>query len=174
MKKSTKGLVAAGAAAALLLGGAGTLAYWTADDTVDGGTLSSGSIVLGTPECGEGWVHSTSDPVRAVDQVVPGDTIALTCTVTLDLEGDNIGATLEITEPTTDGALASLLDFSTVTLSGTGVVANEVSGSGEYVITATVTAEYPYGTEADNSGQGITDEDLGELELVAVQTNTLN
>ena len=34
MKKSTKGAVAAGAAAVLLMGGAGSLAYWTASGTI--------------------------------------------------------------------------------------------------------------------------------------------
>lgn len=37
MRKTTKGALAAGAAAALLIGGAGTLAYWAAEDSADGG-----------------------------------------------------------------------------------------------------------------------------------------
>ena len=44
MKKSTKGAVAAAAAGVLLLGGAGSLAYWTADGAADGGSITAGGI----------------------------------------------------------------------------------------------------------------------------------
>ena len=52
MKKSTKGAVAAGAAAVLLLGGAGTLAFWNADGTAEGGTLTAGTLELTDLTCG--------------------------------------------------------------------------------------------------------------------------
>ena len=38
MNKTTKGALAGGAAAVLLMGGVGTLAYWTADEDVTGTT----------------------------------------------------------------------------------------------------------------------------------------
>ncbi|WP_229051188.1 alternate-type signal peptide domain-containing protein [Aeromicrobium sp. Leaf350] len=176
MKKTTKGALAAGAAAAILLGGAGTLAYWTADTNVNAGTLSSGTITLGTPACGSGWTHTeTSTPVV---KVIPGDTIRLQCTVTLDLQGDHIGAKLQIGNITAAGPLASELTFGAVTLSGDGVTNNTVVGQGTKTITATVNASYPYGTvsanpltSADNDGKNITAEQLGQLQLVAVQTH---
>ena len=55
MKKSTKGAVAVAAAAVLLTGGAGTLAYWSDSVDLPGGSISSGSLSLGTPDCGSGW-----------------------------------------------------------------------------------------------------------------------
>ena len=54
MKKATKGALAVTAAGALLLGGAGTLAYWNDVQGVTGGTISSGHLKL-TPGTCDGW-----------------------------------------------------------------------------------------------------------------------
>src|SRR5690606_7337027 len=160
-----KGLLAAVAAATLLVGGAGTLAYWTADQTVAAGSLTSGSISLGEVDCDGGWRHSSDNAI--VTELVPGDSITQVYAVDLTLVGDNIGATLTVADISAEGPLASALTFSEVTLAGTGVVDNEVVGAGTYSVTASVTADFPYGTAPDNSTQGITAEDLGDLELVA-------
>ena len=49
MKKSTKALIAGGIGVALLVGGAGTVAFWT--DEADGGdgVITAGTLDLGTP-----------------------------------------------------------------------------------------------------------------------------
>lgn len=95
MKKSTKGLIAAGAAGVLLLGGAGTLAFWTDDATVDGGELASGSIALTATDCSTAaWKHLEDD--ADADLLVPGDSVYKECTVTLVMEGDHIAADVEI------------------------------------------------------------------------------
>ena len=60
MKKSTKGALAAGGAAVLLLGGAGSLAYWTASGSVPGGSLTSGSMTLSSVTCGS-WTYGGVD-----------------------------------------------------------------------------------------------------------------
>ena len=41
MNRTTKGAIAAGAAAVLLLGGAGSLAYWSDCQDAAGGTINS-------------------------------------------------------------------------------------------------------------------------------------
>ncbi len=179
MKKSTKGAVAAAAAAVLLLGGAGSLAYWTADTDVDAGAIEAGSIELTALAC-DGFVHSDDSPVTLV---VPGDVVTNDCDATLVLEGDNIGATLEI-DPTTlptDNPLADELTADVVLLDAGGVEVESIDGAGTYTVTAQITVDFPYGgpvtdppqTGADNDSQNGA-VDLGDLELVAVQTNTLN
>ena len=57
MKKSTKGAFAAAAAGSLLLGGAGSLAYWTDASTVDGKAITSGHLQLNpiTATCDDSW-----------------------------------------------------------------------------------------------------------------------
>ena len=81
MKKSTKGALAAGAAAALLLGGAGSLAYWTDAATVNGGQITSGSMDLTATDCSSAtWLHIEDDSV--VTTIVPGDTVYKVCSAT--------------------------------------------------------------------------------------------
>ncbi|UFU01715.1 alternate-type signal peptide domain-containing protein [Ruania suaedae] len=170
MKNSTKGALAVGAAATLLLGGAGTLAYWTAEDEVDAGPIEAGSIALTAADC-EGFVYTDETPA---DLIVPGDTVTNDCVATLVLEGDNIGATLTIDPltlpPEGENALADELTAEVELLDDTGAVISEVEGAGTYTLTAQVTVDYPYGDEPNNDGQdGIVD--LDSLGLVAVQTN---
>ena len=52
MKQATKGALVAVTAGALLLGGAGTLAYWNVTPVVTGGTISFGTF---TPDTCGGW-----------------------------------------------------------------------------------------------------------------------
>ena len=51
MKKSTKGALAATTAGVLLLGGAGSLAFWS--DSIGGSTISSGHISLDDTTAGD-------------------------------------------------------------------------------------------------------------------------
>ncbi|NKU44191.1 alternate-type signal peptide domain-containing protein [Rhodococcus hoagii] len=54
MNKKTKGAIAAGAAAALLAGGAGSFALWSDSETLNGGTITAGTLTLtaqGSPSC---------------------------------------------------------------------------------------------------------------------------
>lgn len=100
MKKTTKATIAAVAAGALLIGGAGTLALWQAEDNVDAGTVTTGHLELTTD--GEGvWTDAspdaattTFDPVT--DSIVPGDTVEFNQTVTIDAEGKNIQGALTV------------------------------------------------------------------------------
>lgn len=171
MKKSTKGALAAGAAAALLLGGAGTLAYWTADATVDGGTLNAGNITLEAADC-ESFVHTDGSPVTLI---VPGDTVTADCDVTLTLEGDNIGAELTIEEASfASTEFGDELSVGVALVDGAdAAIPAEFEGADTYEVTARITAVFPYGTEVNNDSKGATAV-LEELQLVAVQTNTLN
>ncbi len=90
MKKSTKGVLAGGTAAFLLLGGASTLAYWTEDADVAGGDFESGHLEVLNNDCGSGaWELDGGDAVTAATRIVPGDTITKTCSFEIDGEGDH-------------------------------------------------------------------------------------
>lgn len=168
MKKSTKGAVAAGAAAVLLLGGAGSLAYWTDTATVNGGTLSSGSIELGAVAL-DGWKHVEDD--SPVTKIVPGDEIYNDFSTTLTLVGDHIGATIEIDDAAFGTSpLAAELEPGDVTLTdAAGDPLSSVDTEGVHDVDGKIVVSFPYGaaTNASQSGTAI----LDALTLDAVQTH---
>src|SRR5690606_28979207 len=80
MNKSTKGALAAAAAAVLLMGSAGTLAFWTADETTPGATIDAGHLALvidGTNTGCGAWSLDSGESVAGTwtdgDPLVPGD-----------------------------------------------------------------------------------------------------
>jgi alternate signal-mediated exported protein len=111
MKKSTKGALAAGAAGVLLLGGAGSLAYWS-DSSKLTGTIKSGHLKLVDQDCGTGWKFDDGFAF-ANQKVVPGDSVTQTCTYKVDLAGTHLKAVLEVEDPEfvdAMGVLESALD----------------------------------------------------------------
>lgn len=173
MKKSTKGAVAAGAAAALLLGGAGTLAFWNDTASVPGGNISSGNLALGTPDCGAGWTLDGNTPYT--DQlIVPGDVLTKVCTVDLQATGEHLGATLGIDTPTWDAnnALTAELDADAAfTVNGapaTEVTEADDTGTGEIQATVTVTFDGPAATNASRNLSAV----LSGIDITATQTHT--
>jgi len=100
MKKTTKGALAAGAAAVLLLGGAGSLAFWTDSGSVSGGTITTGEMSISNPDCGDGWTLDSGEATAGAafdptaDLLVPGDVITETCTTTFTGTGEHLRATL--------------------------------------------------------------------------------
>lgn len=164
MKKSTKGAIAAAAAAVLLLGGAGSLAYWTDDAPVDAGTIEAGSMELSDVTCGAAWLEGAS----AVTLIVPGDTITKDCTGTLTLEGDHIGATVDLDDSSVAAAEAAFNDEVAITAAMTSPAAT-VTAPGTHNVAITITAVFdgPGATNASQNGLGA----LNDLELVATQTH---
>lgn len=131
MRNSTKGAIAASAAAALLLGGAGSLAYWSDSKTVSGGAISSGSLSL-TQEagqtCGSWKLDAAGGPTTytpGVTLVVPGDVITKTCDYTVHASGAHLKATLamDATSITGSNALSAALTPSASYLLDGGAVA---------------------------------------------------
>jgi alternate signal-mediated exported protein len=127
MRKTAKGAVAAAAGVVLLLGGAGSLAYWTDSATVDGGAINSGHLQLLTDDTNPGcsaWTLDGGDPYDPdTSLVVPGDTLTESCTFTLSATGDHMQGTVEASaaDITGDNALADDLEVSVsgITLNGT-------------------------------------------------------
>lgn len=114
MNRVAKGAVAAGAAAVLLSGGAGTFALWSDQATIAGGTITSGFLSLDVT--GAAWSDITTgapsafDP--AFDEIVPGDVIQYTANAVVDGDGKNLEATLLADTADIGGDLLPYLEIS--------------------------------------------------------------
>ncbi|QSE93293.1 alternate-type signal peptide domain-containing protein [Rhodococcus pseudokoreensis] len=141
MNKQTKAALAAGAGALLLLGGAGSLAYWH-DETDIGGNAEIQSGTLALDDCaagGAGWSDvspdaTTGGPIADITQflLVPGDTLEYTCDSTITASGDNLQATLTADTSTISGdaALIARLDKTvTATVGGAPIAANTITSA---------------------------------------------
>ncbi|MDP3967962.1 MAG: alternate-type signal peptide domain-containing protein [Nocardioides sp.] len=171
MRKETKGAFAAGTAAVLLLGGAGSLAYWTDAEDIEGGSVNTGSLALGTSTCGAVWVYADGNAGAGttVTTIVPGDAVSKECTFSITATGDNL--TAELTSPTTtvipDPAGTTSFD-ATVAVSyedalGAAFPTTITESNDGDVVTATITVTFPFGTDEDaetvingNDTQGVT------------------
>lgn len=172
MNKLTKAAIAGAAGIALLLGGAGSLAYWNQSVAITATNVDSGSLSL-TPT--GSW---STTPTKWV----PGDTATYTGTLAIVAVGDNFKGTLSLdttglflNAPVNYLESALTVAFN-VNVSGT---AGKVTGSagGPYTITApgtynlpvTITVTFPYGTVVDNNTQSLT-ADLSTVKFNVKQT----
>ena len=166
MKKSTKGALAAAAAGTLLLGGAGTYAFWTDTATVDGGDIASGSITLSSVVCADDWTHSENDDV--VEFIVPGDSITKHCTGTLTLVGEHIGATVDLEAASVESLNGSLGSEVTAEAVMTSPGAT-VSSPGVHDVEIDINVAFPDTVTSDSSQTSTAS--LDELTLTATQTH---
>lgn len=154
MKKQTKGAIAGGIAAVLLLGGASTLAYWSDTANGDGGTISSGDLSLTAGTASEWTYAGTSD---AVGTIVPGDSIEKTIDFTITAKGDHIQAALD-TPATINATVTSTPEPTTMQLDvdssfqveGADAPATITAANDGDVVTATITVDFPYGSGTVN------------------------
>jgi len=175
MNKSTKGALAAGAAAVLLLGGAGTLAFWNDSAEVDGGTLTAGTLTLSDVTCDATWTEGADTDVQLL---VPGDTVTKECTGTITMTGDHISATVELDDESVADAEAAFNDATPDAVDGDAVdISASLAGGGTVSatgpVTITITVDWPYGAVADNESQGVSTSALDDLVLTAVQVDPL-
>lgn len=182
MKKTTKGALAAAAAGILLLGGAGTIAYWSDSETIVGGSVNTGKLSLDDAVCAEGWLYApenagAGDPVSLL---VPGDAITKECTFTVSATGDNLAATLNTPASTTitsEGAATFEATVgATYDLAGSPVTADTpiTDANDGQTVTATVTVTFPFGDEAAvnaNDTQDVTAA-LNDIAVTLVQTES--
>nr|WP_314142721.1 alternate-type signal peptide domain-containing protein [uncultured Rhodococcus sp.] len=152
MNKATKGAVAAGAAAVLLLGGMGSLALWNDSETLGGGTITSGDLRLTLDEDTVNWQDVSDDVTPPVDinidtfRIVPGDTVAYTADFSVEAEGENLTANLtadvsnvvDVESPDSAELLAAI----TTSVAATDAADNPLptDGAGTAVITRTTSA----------------------------------
>lgn len=156
MNKSTKGAIAAGAAAVLLLGGAGSLAYWNADGNLAGGSITAGELKLTAADTGSWTLNGSAVTDIAAVRVVPGDELEYTGTWTIVATGDNLQADLTTTAPTASGGLAShVTTDATFEVEGAAVTSITDDNDGDE-LSATIAVDFPFGSAANNASQGQT------------------
>lgn len=168
MKKATKGALAAAAAGSLLLGGAGSLAYWTATGDAEGGSFTSGALTLTDGLCDTDWVYNAgaAGAGNTVARIVPGDELTKQCTMTLHATGDNLSATIDapasVTYTPAAGGPGLTMDVATTyDVDGTPIAdgGTVTSAMADQVITVTYVVTVAYGdatTVNANDTQGLT------------------
>jgi alternate signal-mediated exported protein len=164
MKKATKGALAATAGAAILLGGAGTLAAWTDSRTITGGSITSGHLAIVTDATNTGcapWKLDDGEQApytyTSGNPIVPGDVLTRSCAYTVRASGNHLRATVGISAVNfsgTNGDFGGKLSasVSAVKLNGTPVTSfTETDNGGTLTATVTVT----FNGAADNSTQNL-------------------
>lgn len=160
MNKSIKGAMAAGGAVALLLGGAGTLAFWTGAVNVPGQTgINSGKLTLtdttpGVGGCANvGWtIDSLAAPAGgafdpATEYLVPGDVLTKTCTYTVGALGTHLHATLVPTAPAATGTLSGALTVAGTFKDGATTIGDITEAMNTHTVTATITVTFNSGSD---------------------------
>jgi len=164
MNKLVKGSVAAAAGIALLMGGAGSLALWNDQVSVNAGSVSSGTLDI-APVTGGGWDQD-------IDYIVPGDSLTYTKNFTVTAVGDNLDAELT----SNIGSIVNSITGATFTteftvLNSANAPVSAVAGvydltEGLYTVTAKIVVVFPT-TVSGQTGQTQTT----DLSAVAIQIN---
>ncbi|MFL6090584.1 MAG: alternate-type signal peptide domain-containing protein [Aeromicrobium sp.] len=153
--KTTKGAIAAAAAGVLLLGGAGTLAFWTDTATVNGTTINSGHFKLDSTACTAATWKLDGGATYTTQLLIPGDVLTKTCAVTVDVAGAHLlNADFAVTNPTESGSTALTDELSpTVDIqkggSSLGTTAVPVADNDTLDVVITIT--WPYGVQDNDS-----------------------
>lgn len=134
MNRTTKGALAGGAAAVLLLGGVGTLAFWTDTETIPGSNINAGHLAITTDVTNTGcgaWTLDSGESAPGTytsgDPIVPGDVLTKVCNYTIDAAGNHLRATLGISSPTLTVGTGSF--GSDVTTSVSDIKVNNVAAT---------------------------------------------
>lgn len=174
MKKSTKGALAAGTAAVLMLGGAGTLAYWTGEASITGTQITTGHLSVNADDCNATnavWTLEGDDFDPATDTLVPGDTLTMNCDIDVDVEGTHF-TQVDIDATTPSGALPAPWDEVTVaaTVDGSATGADNVPVTqGSNLLPVEVTVSWPYGVAADDDLNGDMSTTLDAISVTVTQ-----
>lgn len=147
MNKLTKAGIATAAAVALLMGGAGTLAYWNDTADLDGASvISAGNLDVEAGAAGS-WVGiSNIDNYR----IVPGDTLTFTQDVTVVAQGDTLVANLALAPFAVTAASTAAEDVALAAALTESATFAVVSGGGAGVVIGNDTD-----TNAGNGGNGV-------------------
>ncbi|CCQ14921.1 putative secreted protein (fragment), partial [Rhodococcus sp. AW25M09] len=136
MNKATKGAIAAGAAAVLLLGGLGSYAEWKDSRTIAGGTINSGELQFTSNAPGV-WTETSVTPNEVIGAdpsgflIVPGDVLTYSSSYTIESAGQNLRASLtadfdEVFAAGTTDLAGKLNPVVTVTGSGGAVTSGQI------------------------------------------------
>lgn len=150
MNKLVKGSIAGAAGIALLLGGAGTLAFWNdSADVASAASIATGTLKVDSTTAGS-WSNGT------ITNYVPGDSNVYTETFTVTAVGDNLEFTLDSNVDDLVGAagfteLDVTEDF-TVTLNGNPVTTFTGLAAGVYTVVVEITVDFPWDAAGNNTG----------------------
>lgn len=175
MRTSLKAALAGVAGAGLLLGGAGSLAFWTDEETVDGAAVNGGELSLAEISCGDWSLNGgVTAFVPATDLIVPGDELVQVCNTKLAVEGDSLTGTLAVELPDMTGATGltdELVPTSTFTLGGGDEVATVTVGpdDDQKAIVVTTKINFPFGVKDNDSNRNLSAA-LADFPLTLTQT----
>lgn len=158
MNKITKGALAVAAATALALGGAGSLAYWQAQQQTSAATFTAGTVSL---SAGSGvWKRGDTTLTVSSVRLIPGDVLTYTQTFAASVVGDGILVTAAASTPTINAPVEMMLPnpltVSAPQLSGSNVEA--IAGTsfwkvtGDGTITVTYTLTVPQALDSGKNG----------------------
>ncbi|TPW75459.1 alternate-type signal peptide domain-containing protein [Schumannella soli] len=195
MNKLTKGAIAGAAGIVLLMGGAGSLAYWTGTASLDnaGQTINAGTLtaVKVTSPAATGWqVNGAAIPANYV--AVPGDVITYKQDVKITASGSNLKFTLALadsaitasgTQDTTNPNFAlkqRLAQTSAFTIGASPKVSlvtgstntYKVDSAGDTTISVTATITWPF--DGTTSGSTVAADNLAKTGAVSFGSTVVN
>jgi alternate signal-mediated exported protein len=181
MKHVTKGIVAAGLGATLLVGGAGTMAVWTEGISVGGGAINAGHMNLVTDATNTGcgaWTLDTQESVpttySAGNPIVPGDVLSRTCNYTIQAVGNHLRATVATSAVNFSGTstdFAGKLTASVSALKVNGATATSFTDDNNgQTLSATVSVVFD--SSAGNATEDMTTV-LDAITVTATQVHTI-
>lgn len=157
MNKKTKGAIAAGAAAVLLAGGAGTMAAWKAEAPLAQGTVTAGHLTIAQQGSGTWYWGDAVDASKVITNIgavklVPGDKVTYTGDYKLGIVGDNLAAKVSVSGGAVDtaalGRYLKVTPYGASSLTGL----NQTSDNNR-VVTAGATIEFDATLAGDNLGK---------------------
>lgn len=162
MNKFTKASIATGAGIVLLLGGAGTLAYWNDSATTSAGSITAGTLGITSTAAGTWYdvssVATLTDPEvqgtainPATFHVVPGDTLVYVESFTVAATGDNLEATIAA-DPASivKGTWAGDLTASTALTIGGSTVSTITQANNNATVKVFVTLAFNFDSVVEN------------------------
>lgn len=109
MSRTSRALIAGGAALALLAGSGATFARWYDEKTVTDASVTTGTLKIVDTDVKDKWLINAPEegteagPSKAFDpeteMIVPGDVVSFTRTVKLELKGKNLRAAFDVRTP---------------------------------------------------------------------------
>lgn len=182
MAARIKAALAAATGAALLLGGAGTLAYWNDVETAPGTRLDDGELRLAALSCA-GWKLDGETTVYdpTTQAISPGDSLTQSCTSTISAVGEHLSASLSLEAATWVAGGSAALEAA-LTRTATFAVGAGTQGSSAVTVTdadhgSTVTVvlriDFPFGTAVDNTtNDTVLATTLDGVDLALTQTDS--
>lgn len=178
MNKLTKAAIVGAAGIALLLGGAGSLAYWNSSASLTGATITAGELTIAANNDGA-WADANGPITLSSFRAVPGDVLTYTATFDVTAVGDNLTATVGLTGDsitaanTSDAAdvkLASLLQKSTTFKVGTATTTVVSPSAGTQTVEVSVELTWPIGTALTGDNDAMNGEvDLSGMTITLTQ-----